>query len=186
MRKNTSTTTPPARDEFLRTVPTRSGATLEELSRQTPTLVVFLRHSGCPFCREALSRIAHDRREIEGAGTRIVLVHMLPDEQAAKFFAEYGLGDVDRISDPGQEVYRAFGLGRGGIGQVMGPRTWWRGFKAVVLKGHRPGRPVGDIYQLPGVFLLVDGRTIRSFRPENSSELPNYAEFSACEIPERK
>ncbi|MGP1310160.1 MAG: hypothetical protein ACTS27_08185, partial [Phycisphaerales bacterium] len=38
-------------------------------------LLVFLRHAGCTFCREALADVAKRRRRIENAKVRIVLVH---------------------------------------------------------------------------------------------------------------
>ena len=44
------------------------GATLEQLSADSPTLVVFLRHAGCMFCREALSDLSRQRAAIEPTG----------------------------------------------------------------------------------------------------------------------
>lgn len=162
---------------------TNRGVSLADLSRQSPVLVVFLRHGGCPFCRETLAQLAEKRSAIEAAGSQIVLVHMMPDETARRLFEKYGLDDCDRISDPDQGLYRTFGLKRGSSAQVMGPKTWWRGFKTVVLSGHLPGRPVGDIYQLPGAFLLVDGKIVRGYRPEDSADQPDYTDLAACELP---
>ena len=48
---------------------TSTGASLAELSRQQPILVVFLRHAGCTFCREALADLATQRAAIEKTGT---------------------------------------------------------------------------------------------------------------------
>src|SRR5260370_484740 len=59
---------------------TSAGMTLDEVSRLSPVLLVFLRHRGCPFCREALADIAAQRKEIEKTGTQIVLVHMLNED----------------------------------------------------------------------------------------------------------
>ena len=39
---------------------TQQGSTLLELSKQAPVLLVFLRHTGCTFCREALADLAAD------------------------------------------------------------------------------------------------------------------------------
>jgi hypothetical protein len=44
---------------------TNYGVTLNELSRISPVLLVFLRHAGCTFCREALADLAARRPEIE-------------------------------------------------------------------------------------------------------------------------
>ena len=160
-------------------VVTHDGQSLEELSRQSPLLVVFLRHAGCAFCRETLAILEKRRTEIESHGVKIVLVHMIEDDaQAEMFFARYRLHDVPRINDSEQTVYRRFGLQRGTLNQVMGVGLWWAGIKSIFFKGHVPGIPKGDIFQLPGAFLLSDGEVIREFKSRNSVEHPDYVEFS--------
>lgn len=159
-----------------------TGESLDALSRVAPRLVVFLRHSGCPFCKETLALLQQQRQAIEAAGTRIVLVHMMPDDEAAEMFGGYGLDDVARISDPERKLYEAFELKRGGVSQVMGPRVWWQGFKTTILKGHLPGAPGGDVFQLPGAFLVKEGELLRAFRPDTSAEHPDYTELAACPV----
>ncbi|GIU73065.1 MAG: hypothetical protein KatS3mg004_0152 [Bryobacteraceae bacterium] len=153
---------------------TNMGLTLDELSRLSPVLLVFLRHMGCTFCREALSDLAARRKDIEREGARLVLVHMSEEEDAAPFFARYGLQDVQRISDPQRTLYRAFGLPRGRLGDVLGPKVWWRGFLAGVLGGHGVGRLMGDGFQMPGVFLLFHGEIVRSYRHQSAADRPDY------------
>src|SRR5262245_15276946 len=79
---------------------TEDGRSLLELSRGSPVLLVFLRHLGCIFCREALTKLAGLRATIEANGTRLAFVHMGSPEEAGPFFAGFGLGDVPRVSDP--------------------------------------------------------------------------------------
>lgn len=153
---------------------TNYGVTLDELSRLGPVLLVFLRHTGCTFCREALADLAAMRRRIEQEGARLVLVHMSADEAAARFFARYGLQDVQRISDPERTLHRAFGLPRGRLGDVLGPKVWWRGFQAGVLGRHGAGRLMGDAFQMPGVFLLFHGEILRSYRHQSAADRPDY------------
>ena len=62
------------------------GDSIAHLSKTSPVLLVFMRHIGCTFCREAMSDLAQQRRMIEASGTRLVLVHMGGEEQAVKFF----------------------------------------------------------------------------------------------------
>jgi peroxiredoxin len=157
---------------------TQHGVTLEELSQLSPVLLVFLRHRGCPFCREALADLAGRRREIEELGTRIVLVHMSSEQQASSFFSRYGLEDLPRVSDPERSVYRAFGLGRGAFLRLFGPAVWWRGVQAF-LSGHRIGRLVGDGFQMPGVFLVFHGEVLRSYRHYTAADRPDYMDL-AC------
>ncbi len=153
---------------------TNLGVTLDELSRISPVLIVFLRHMGCTFCREALADLAAMRQQIEQEGARLVLVHMSAEEAASKFFARYGLEDVQRISDPERTLYRAFGLPRGRFGDVLGPKVWWRGFQAGVLGRHGVGRLMGDGFQMPGVFLIFHGEIVRSYRHQSAADRPDY------------
>lgn len=161
-------------------VKTSDGRSLGELSRASRLLVVFLRHQGCPFCRETLSKLEKRRKEIEAAGLKIVLVHMIPsDNEAEMFFARWRLHDVPRISDPEREVYKKFGLARGSTWQVLGPSAMWRGFTSV-LQGNLPGAPQGDVFQLPGAFLVEDEHIVRGFRAQNSGEQANFDELLGC------
>lgn len=160
---------------------TQFGVTLDELNRLGPVLLVFLRQAGCTFCREALSDLAVARARIESSGVRLVLVHMDTPERGAQLAARYGLGDVTRIADPERALYRAFGLPRGGLRALFGPRVCWRGFEAGVLGRHGIGRPAGDAFQLPGLFLLYHGEILRSYRHQTAGDRPNYLALATGE-----
>jgi hypothetical protein len=162
---------------------TQDGEPLADLARRSPLLIVFLRHGGCPFCRETLADLAARRGAIEGAGVTIVLVHLMDDGAAAELLARYGLDDLPRISDAERRLYGAFELKRGGVGEVIGPRVWWRGFKTAILGRHGFGRPAGDIFQLPGAFLLVDGQIVRAHRGRTSADRPDFDDLTACPLP---
>ena len=160
---------------------TQYDVSLLQMSNSAPLLLVFLRHAGCTFCREAVADIAAQRKRIEAAGTRIAFVHMCCDTDSEDFFAKYGLAGIPRVSDPSRHIYRAFGLGRGGLVALFGPRVWWRGFHAGVLRGHGIGRLMGNGFQMPGVFLVRRGIIVRSFRHESSADRPDYVAF--CRMP---
>ena len=153
---------------------TQSGESLLELSRAARLLIVFLRHGGCPFCRETLAQLAQCRAEVEAAGARVALVHMMPDEQARQLFVKYGLDDVARVSDAEQTLHSALSLNRGSALDVMGPKVWWAGFKSVLLGGHRFGRPDGDVFQLGGAFLIHNGEFLAAHRSKTSFEQPDF------------
>lgn len=157
----------------------QNGQSLDALSRQAPHLVVFLRHLGCTFCREALADLSAHRTEIESRGTRIAIVHMSPDAAASQFFAKYNLADVSRISDPDRALYNAFELRRGTLGQLFGWRSFLRGFSAGVLNGHGVGTLMGDGFQMPGAFIVRNGAIVRAFRHRAASDRPDYCELAA-------
>ena len=147
----------------------------------TPTLVVFLRHTGCTFCREALAELSGLRGRIDEAGVKIALVHMSSNAHAGALFDGYGLGDVPRFSDPDRRLYRAFELGQGSFFQLFGPRVFVRGLVAS-LRGHRPSGLQGDGFQMPGTFVIHEGRIVQAFRNTDASSRPDYAGM-ACEMP---
>lgn len=158
------------------------GPTLAELSAQGPQLVVFLRHLGCTFCREALDDLRRQRAEIEAGGAALVVVHLSQESDAAPMLERYDLADVARISDPTGELYRAFGLVRGGVRQLFGWQVWWRGFRAALMAGHGVGRLMGDGLQMPGVFLVQDGEVRQAFRHASAADRPDYRELASCPV----
>jgi len=160
---------------------TSAGSTVAELSRQSPVLLVFLRHTGCTFCREALSDLAKQRASMERLDTQLVLVHLGDAAAFAQFAAQYGLGDVPRVADPERKLYQALGLHRGSLFALLHPRVWWRGLQVAILKKHGFGVPTGDVAQLPGVFLIRDGRVVTAHRHRFTSERPDY--LGLCQLP---
>lgn len=166
-------------EQALATYRDQHSTPLDELSRRTPLLVVFLRHAGCTFCREALADLSRQRAQIASAGATITLVHMdANDADAARYFGGYGLSDVPRVSDPDCRLYRAFGLVRGSWWQLFGLPVWWPGLKAI-LSGHSIGRMVGDGFQMPGAFLVERGQITRAYRHAFSADRPDYCELAA-------
>lgn len=168
----------------LESMVTNQGRALSTLSRQQPVLLVFLRHFGCTFCREALSDIARERDRIEQTGSRIVFVHMTDKEVAERYFQRYNLQGAEHISDPDCTFYAAFGLMKGTFNQLFGLQSWIRGFSAGVLDGHGVGPQLGDGFQMPGVFVIQDGTLKQSFIHKLASDRPNYVELiRCCDVP---
>ena len=171
----------PELSDALEDAVTQSGASLAEVSDRSPILLIFLRHFGCTFCRETLADVVLHREELAASGSRIVLVHMSPDEEALNVLAASGLEDLDRVSDPDRVLYRAAGLRRGSLGELFGLRVWWRGFRAGLVDRNGIGFPSTDPFQMPGVFLIQDRKVVRAFQYVHAGERPNYAALSACE-----
>jgi peroxiredoxin len=158
---------------------TQSGESLVALSESSPVLLLFLRHAGCTFCREALGDLARARRAIEEAGARIILVHMRDSRAIEDLVAKYGLFGVDCICDSEQQLYRAFGLKRAKLRQLIGLRVFLRVVQAAVLGRHGIGRISADSFQMPGLFLIARGRILRRFRHRTAADRPDYAAICA-------
>jgi hypothetical protein len=160
------------------------GRTLAELSQNQPVLVTFLRHIGCTFCRETLAELARLRPQLEAQRLKLAVVHMGRDQEAQELLARFGLGEIDRLSDPGSRLYRAAGLARGTLWQVIGPRVWWRGFQTTIWQRHGAGRVVGDAFQLGGVLVVENGQIIAAQRHKSSAGRPEYGTLAsqACRV----
>jgi peroxiredoxin len=148
---------------------TQHGASLLSLSEDGPLVVAFLRHLGCPFCREVLGEVRDRRARLDAAGVRVAFVHMGTEEEARALFERFGLADAHRVSDPDQRVYRAFEVRRGGPLAIGGPYVLWR-LLFLAVKGVLPGRVAGDVWQLPGAFLVRDGEIEASRRARTQAD----------------
>jgi len=157
----------------------RGTTSLRALSSERPVLLVFLRHAGCTFCREAVRDVAARREAIEQAGATPVLVHMGDAGQGDAFLARLGAGSIARIEDPSRRLYRAVGLDRGSFRELFGLRNFLR---AIAAARHGVGHPVGDPLQMPGTALLADGRLRHVHRHAFAGERPDYAAL-ACALP---
>ena len=170
--------------ELLEGMVTNTGQNLKVLSDDKPVMLIFLRHFGCTFCREALSDISKKRVEILDRGTEIVFVHMSPFSVAEKYFKRYQLEDSIHISDPECTYYQQFGLTKGNFNQLFGLHSWIRGFSVGVLNGHGVGGQIGDGFQMPGVFIIHQERIMDSYIHKLSSDRPDYVELlNCCAIP---
>lgn len=161
-------------DEANRRFVDQHGRSLSELAGNGDVLLLFLRHNGCTFCREALADLRRALPRLKQQGVRPVVVHMGDPETGQRFLASYGLAEVSRISDPACQLYRAYDLQRGSFWQLLGPAVWWPGFKATLLGRHLVGRPVGDGFQMPGAFYLSDGQVVRAYRHRTAADRPDY------------
>ncbi len=145
-----------------------SGETvpLRSLYADQKIVLVFLRHFGCTFCREHVAqlRVHHS--------LNIAFVGMGSPEQTTEFKRKSRSPHVF-ICDPEKRVYKAFGLERGEARQMFNPKVFSRGFGAT-LRGHLVGAPVGDPWQMPGVFLIEPtGEISWEYRSVDASDNPD-------------
>ena len=172
---------PSATDISLRSMRTHGGETIAALSERQPVLLVFLRHFGCTFCREAMADLAARREEFEACGIRLVLVHMTEPSVAEKWFERYRLTGVDHVADQTCEYYGVFELTKGNFHQLFGLHAWIRGFDAGVVQGHWVGtQQLGDGFQMPGVFSIHKGRVAERFVHKLASDRPDYWSLLEC------
>ncbi len=137
-------------------------------SHDAPLTIVFLRHFGCTFTRKLLRELQQLKQQTEENGAQLVLVHMLQSGKERSYLDDPA---VQRVADPYCELYRSFGLGKGGVWALFGPRVMLQGLLAL-LKGCGVGHLAGDGLQLPGAFIVHKGEVIAAQRARDISELP--------------
>ena len=154
------------------------GTTLGQLSDERPTLVVFVRHSGCAFCRETLHALATHRGEI-GERFHLAIVWM-GDPMVARLLAErYGIDDIHRFVDASFRLHDAFEVPRGSFYQVIGPPVWWKGFLAALVRGHGLGKISGDVFRMPAAFVVDQRVVVSAFHAQFSSDSPDFAAIAS-------
>jgi len=84
------------------------------------------------------------------------------------------------LADPRRDGYKAYGLKRGNVLEVMGPAAWRRGREAA-RKGHRIERIEGDAFQMPGTFIIDRSGTVRyAHYAKHSGDHPPLSEVVAA------
>jgi peroxiredoxin len=161
---------------LLASIRTESGASLLSLAEASPVLLVFLRHFGCSFCRQAISDVAELRGELDRRGVRPVFVHLGTPERAKPFFEYYGIGDVERVSDPEAAVYQnpVFAISRiHPVLTLFQPSVWIGWLKGAIFK-HGIGAIKEDGKQMQAIFFLKGSKIVREFRYKTIADEPNY------------
>jgi peroxiredoxin len=171
-------------DEVARTlasIRTESGKSLLELVEASPVLLVFLRHFGCSFCRQAISDVADLSGELDKRGVRPVFVHLGTPERAKPFFDYYGIGDVERVSDPGAVVYQhpVFALSQIHPFLTLFQPSVWVGWLNGAIFKHGIGPIKEDGHQMQGIFFLKGPKIVRQFRYKTIADEPNYLKLVA-------
>lgn len=156
---------------------TTTGKNLGEMHSEKPIMLVFLRHFGCPFCKESLLQLAEHRKQLENEGICVVVIYMVDEKIAAGYLSEYGLSDIDQVSDPEEIFYKSFRLKRGSFLQLFGLKVWFRWVELAIRKKLYNTSPAGNVTQMPGIFLLEDGKVVKQFVHKSVADTPDYRQF---------
>lgn len=109
------------------------------------------------------------KAEFEKARARVVLVGMGSPPECAAFLKRFAV-PFQMIADPQQALYRRFHLGRVSTLGIFSPTTAIKGL-AALARGSGIGKPIGDVLQLPGVFIIdSDGRIVFTHKPAGPAD----------------
>jgi peroxiredoxin len=107
--------------------------------------------------------------DFEKAGARVVLVGMGTPAECSAFLKKFAI-PFPMIADPQQALYRQFHLKRMSPLGVLSPAVAIKGL-AAMARGSGIGKPVGDVLQLPGVFIIDSGgRIVFSHQPAGPAD----------------
>jgi peroxiredoxin len=133
---------------------------------EQPTVVVFLRYFGCPFCQAQVVALREDHKRFAQLGARIVLVGQGTPTDCAGFCDRTHV-EFDVFVDPERVAFRAFGLAEGTMNQIAGPAVALPWMRLQARKETRQrGLGGGSFVQMPGTF-VVDGAGIVRFAHRN-------------------
>ncbi len=105
-----------------------------------------------------MTQLRHRKNDFQQAGAGLVLVGMGTVAESAEFSRQQAL-PFPLIADPEGRLYSDFGLQQASFARLLSPKLLVKAVSALV-QGSGVGKPVGDIRQLPGVFIIDTEGTI--------------------------
>jgi hypothetical protein len=150
--------------------PANSQENLAEISDKGLLALVFIRHSGCTFCREHLACIAAEKQELRNKNIAVAIVGMSPLDDRRDLAQRYGVDDLLLVSDPERRLYRSIGLKCGSWGKLLGPRQIWHALKGSLWR-YGLGKVVGNPMQLQGSYLISKRKVIAAHPAQSAEEV---------------
>ena len=137
-----------------------------ELYQSQTTLIFFVRHFGCIFCRERVTSIAQNIALFERHQLHAVVIGNGTSLMAEDFVKELKLS-IPVYTDQKGQAYTLAGMKRNFGLNLSSVKDAWRSYKA----GNRQGKVAGDVWQQGGV-LVVDpqGHILEQHADQNAGE----------------
>lgn len=154
-----------------------NGKTISDHLKDSKVLLIFLRHLGCTYCKKVVSEFSREFAEGGLEDFKTIFVHMSEPERGEQFFKSYDLEGVAHISDPGQKLYKVFGLKKGTLVEVIGPKVIISGVKDLLKFGI--GKLEGDGFQMQGAFILKGEHIEKSYKSQIVSETVDFSSFTS-------
>lgn len=135
---------------------------LSSLWKVRPAVLVFLRYFGCPFCQAQVVSLRDNRERFREAGANVVLIGQGDIEDGLAFIGSREV-PFPVLLDPDRVAYRAYGLVRGTIMQVLGPQVVLPFVRENLrAESRQRGLKGGDFMQMPGTFVVDTGGIVRA------------------------
>ena len=119
-----------------------------------------------------MAQLRLKKQHFDQASAQVILVGMGTPEESATFEKKFDI-PFPLSSDPKRQLYGAFELKQVSALELLSPSVAFKGILAMT-KGHTIGMPIGDVRQLPGVFIInTDGRIVYSYFASDPSDHPD-------------
>jgi len=138
------------------------------------TLLVFLRHFGCLFCREMVADLRH-HSAADGERDRILFFYQGTVPEGREFFGNHW-PSARGIADQPLKFYEGFGVPKATMAQAFSPTVWRSGIRTW-SRGYRPGLPQGDIRQMPGLMWVQAGKIVWRHDFAHAGDHPNLSKM---------
>lgn len=140
--------------------------------------IFFLRHLGCPLCKEKIAELKLNQPRFAQKGVRLVAVVQSTPKRAQEVHLSQGLPFI-LAPDREKRLYGLFDVKKGGLKEFTAPSAAKASLRAM-FKGHMHGKFEGDEFQVPASFLLApDGAVIYAHYGRDISDFGNIDELLA-------
>lgn len=120
--------------------------------RESKTAIFFLRHLGCPLCKEKVAELKDAAAKFEDKSVKLIVVVQSTPKRCAQVAQKQAL-PYPLVPDREKNLYDRFDVKRGGFREFTAPAAFVKTIKAT-FKGHMHGAFEGDELQVPASFLL--------------------------------
>ncbi len=136
----------------------------------------FLRHLGCPLCKEKIDELIESFSLFESKKIRLVVVVQATEKRAETYSRSRHLPFV-LVPDKEKKLYDRFEVRRGGLKEFTAPSVLKASLRAT-FKGHMHGMFEGDEFQVPASFLLSpEGEVVFAYYGKDISDFGRVADL---------
>ena len=163
---------------FVRGVNLMPGTLSDQLG-DAPSLLVFLRYFGCPFCKETIAGLREATDQNPGYPPVLFFHQGSPMEGRA--FLRRSWPEARAVADTETYFYDAFGVGRAGWRELLHPGSL-SAMRRARAQGHTAsddGAATSDPRRMPGLFVVRGASVLWAHRPRHQGDHPPFARIPA-------
>jgi len=155
-----------------------------EVWKDQITVVTWLRHFGCVFCKQMASNLTEIKPLLDKAGVKLVAIGNGSAKQAKRFLIEVGY-EGELFVDPERKSYQAAGMKSGvmsllSVSAVSKVTNAWK-------EGHRQASTQGSNLQQGGLIVVNGDKILFRHIDASVGDAPDINEvLKACGIEERR